>query len=60
MFKLAVSADMQARSPPLKVFLHIVTQVPGAAFKFHFHGSLIKLAASAVEFLCWHGHIDVI
>ena len=35
-FELAVSADMQAQSPSLKVSLHS-------------HGSLIKLAASAAQ-----------
>ena len=42
MFKLAVSADLQAQSPSLKVCLRTVAQVPGGTFELHSSESLIK------------------
>lgn len=43
MFKLAVSADLQAKCPSLKVCLRTVAQVPGGTFELHSHGNLIKM-----------------
>ena len=43
MFKLAVSADMQAQSPSLTACLRTVAQVPGGFFELHSPERLIKL-----------------
>ena len=43
MFKLVVSADLQAQSPSLMVCLHTVAQVPGGTFELHSAEELIKL-----------------
>ena len=43
MFKLAVSADLQAQSPSLKACLRIDVQVPGGTFELHSHNSLFKM-----------------
>ena len=43
MFKLAVSADLQAQSPSLMVCLRTVAQVPGGTFELHSATRLIKL-----------------
>lgn len=43
MFKLAVSADLQAQSPSLIACLRTVAQVPGSTFELHAAERLIKL-----------------
>ena len=43
MFKLAVSADLQAQSPSLMACLRTVAQVPGGTFELHSAERLIKL-----------------
>ena len=48
MFKLAVSADLQAQSPSLMVCLRTVAQVPGGTFELHSATRLIKLFSAGV------------
>ncbi len=45
MFRLAVSADMQAQSASLMVFLRAVAQVPGSTYELHSADNLIKLCS---------------